>query len=118
VTDHDVTAVDLAGIDRSGSDGAVWSLPHDGDLDANLVKLGAGAGIGAHRNDEVDVLLVGVAGEGVVTVDGAEHPLRVNTLLLVRKGTQRGIAAATGAELVYLSVHRARATGLQIRGPR
>ena len=28
---------DLGSVDLSGGSGAVWSLPHDGDLDANLV---------------------------------------------------------------------------------
>jgi len=52
--------VNLAGIDVGGADGAVWSLPHDGDLDANLVKLGPGGRIDEHRNDEVDVVYLTV----------------------------------------------------------
>jgi quercetin dioxygenase-like cupin family protein len=105
--------VDLDALDRRGSDGVVWSLPQDGDLNANLVKLGAGAQIAPHDNDEVDVLLVVVAGSGVAVLDGAEHVLRPNRLLLLRKGTRRSLAAAPDAELIYLTVHRARA-GLRI----
>ena len=41
----------------SGSGGAVWSLPHGGDLNANLVRLDASGRIGEHINDDVDVLL-------------------------------------------------------------
>ena len=108
--------VDLDALDRRGSDGVVWSLPQDGDLNANLVKLGAGAQIPAHDNDDVDVLLVVVAGSGVAVLDGAEHVLRPNRLLLLRKGTRRSLAAAPDAELVYLTVHRAR-TGLRIGSP-
>ena len=105
--------VDLDGLDRRGPDGVVWSLPHGGDLDANLVKLRPGAKIAPHDNDEVDVLIVVVAGSGVAVIDGAEHVLRAGRLLLVRKGTRRSLAAAPGEELVYLTVHRARA-GLRI----
>jgi quercetin dioxygenase-like cupin family protein len=109
VTDQPTGDVaDLDALDLTGSDGAVWSLPHGGDLDANLVKLGAGRSVGDHRNDEVDVLLVGVGGTGVVVVDGAEHPLRPHRLVLVRKGARRHIAASPDDDLVYLSVHRAR----------
>jgi hypothetical protein len=56
--------VNLAAIDVGGADGAVWSLPHDGDLDANLVKLGPSGRIPEHGNDEVDVVILVVSGLG------------------------------------------------------
>lgn len=37
--------VDLGATDTRGRDGVVWSLPHGGDLDANLVRLGGGGGM-------------------------------------------------------------------------
>ena len=104
--------VALDRVDRSGGAGAVWSLPHGGDLDANLVRLGPGEGIGAHVNSEVDVLVVGVGGSGTVDIDGATHELRPSVVVLVPKATSRSITAV-GGELLYLSVHRARG-GLQI----
>ena len=105
--------VDLDRVDRSGGAGALWSLPHGGDLDANLVRLAPGEAIGAHVNNEVDVLVVGVAGSGTVDIDGATHDLRPSVVVLVPKGLRRGITAGD-VELRYLTVHRARA-GLQIR---
>ena len=48
----------------SGSGGAVWSLPHGGDLNANLVRLDASGRIGEHINDDVDVLLFVQSGGG------------------------------------------------------
>ena len=106
------TTVDLAGVDLSGADGAVWSLPHEGDLDANVVKLGPGGRIPDHRNDEVDVLIVVLGGSGDLVVDEETEPLRPHSLARIPKGTRRGLQA--GAEgLVYLTVHRARA-GLRL----
>jgi quercetin dioxygenase-like cupin family protein len=106
--------VALDAVDLTGADGAVWSLPHDGDLDANLVKLGPGGAMAAHRNAEVDVLVVVIAGEGTVSIDGHDIEVSQHHLVRIPKGTLRRVTAgATG--LVYLSVHRARA-GLGI-GP-
>lgn len=108
--------VDLAGLaQEERSRGAAWAL-RSPDLDANLVVFGAGEGVGAHVNAEVDVLLVGVAGEGVVEVDGRSHPLRAGQLLLVPKGARRATRAVAD-RFAYLSCHRRRA-GLLPSGPR
>src|SRR5581483_6316407 len=69
-----VPHVDLAAaLARSepGADGAVWSI-ETGDLDANLVRLGPGGAVSTHRNDEVDVLVVGIDGAGTLTVDDTD----------------------------------------------
>jgi mannose-6-phosphate isomerase-like protein (cupin superfamily) len=108
------TTLDLLSVDHHGPDGAVWSLPHGGDLDANLVHLAPGGAIGEHRNDDVDVVLVGIEGGGWVTIDEVQTSLRPGTLVAVPKGTTRTICSHAEVELVYLTVHRSRA-GLQIR---
>src|SRR5437879_3087195 len=105
--------VDLDQVAAAGTVGAAWSLPHGGDLDANVVRLDAAGGIGEHVNNEVDVLVVGVSGQGSVSVDGADHPLHALRAVLVPKGSNRSITAGDG-ELIYLTVHRSRG-GLQIR---
>ena len=64
--------VDLDQVAAAGTVGAAWSLPHGGDLDANVVRLDAAGGIGEHVNNEVDVLVVVVSGQGSVSVDGAQ----------------------------------------------
>lgn len=87
--------------------GAVWSLPHDGDLDANLVHLASGDAIAAHVNSEVDVFLVVQSGSGTLDVDGATHVLRPGVVALVPAGATRAIAAGE-AGMTYLSVHRHR----------
>ena len=90
-----------------GEGGAVWSLPHDGDLDANLVRLAADTAIAEHLNDEVDLLLVVREGDGELSVDGIRHRLTDSTVALVRRGARRSTRAG-GNGLVYLTVHKAR----------
>lgn len=99
--------------ESTGPGGAVWSIPHDGDLDANLVRLDPGQQIGEHVNAEVDVLVVVRGGAGEVVIDGVRHPIAAGDVALVRKGAQRGITAGVDG-LRYLSVHRRRA-GLDVR---
>ena len=96
---------------RAGSDGAVWSV-ETGDLDANLVRLGAGGSVAQHRNDEVDVLVLAVDGSGTVTVDGDDIPLRAHVVVCIPRGTTRAIRAGEDG-LAYVTVHRRRA-GLTI----
>ncbi len=97
--------VDLAVAEGSG--GAIWALPHGGDLDANLVRLDAGAGIDAHVNNDVDVMVIVQSGTAELTVEGQARQLGTDHLAVIPKGVLRSIVA--GAEGVsYLSIHRRR----------
>jgi quercetin dioxygenase-like cupin family protein len=111
----DVVVADLLAVERAGADGVVWSLPRGADLNANLVHLAPGGAIGSHTNDEVDVLLVGASGQGVVTVDGEQHEFRGGVIVAVPKHHVRSVAARDDHELLYVTVHVARA-GLQLSG--
>jgi quercetin dioxygenase-like cupin family protein len=64
--------VDLKGIAAPAGDrvGVIWTLDTSSDLNANLVRFGAGQGVEEHVNDEVEVIVVGVSGSGIVAVDG------------------------------------------------
>lgn len=95
------------GTERTGSGGAIWSLPHGGDLDANLVRLGPDGSIGEHVNGEVDVLIVVRTGTGAVAIDGMSSGLGPDHIALVPKGTSRSITAGPEG-ITYLSVHRRR----------
>jgi quercetin dioxygenase-like cupin family protein len=106
--------LDLSGTVRQDN-GAILSRETE-DLDLNLVRFAEGSGVAAHVNREVDVLLVAVAGEGVVTVDGARFSLASGTALLIPKGSERVIQSAPNGEFLYLSVHRRR--GGLMPGPR
>ena len=112
--------VDLATIVGTG-DGVHWTLATPGDLNANLVVLDPGHAIEAHTNNEVDVVMVVLAGTGHATVDGVERELRPDVLLHIPRGTSRAVVA-DDAGMRYLTVHRRRGP-LQIgtstgQGPR
>lgn len=108
-------AVDLAAIAGSAAGrGPAWTLRSD-DLDINLLVFGLGEGIDEHLNDELDVLLVGIAGAGVVTIDGQPHPLAAGQAVLVPKGARRSIRAYA-ERFAYLTCHRRRAGLLPTRG--
>ena len=104
----DVGAVDLVALARAWTaEGAAWTRQSD-DLNVNLLVFGAGGGVGEHVNAEVDVLVVGVAGEWVVEVDGRPWALRAGQALIVPKGSCRAIRAISDG-FAYLSGHRRRA---------
>jgi quercetin dioxygenase-like cupin family protein len=111
--EESVTLIDLGSVPTGGVDGAIWSLPHGGDLDGNLVRLGPGGVIGEHVNDEVDVLVYVQSGSGELVVDGEVHALAGEHLALVARGRRRSIRAGTRG-LVYLSIHRRR-NGLAVQ---
>jgi quercetin dioxygenase-like cupin family protein len=87
--------------------GPLWSYAGD-DLNVNLVAWPAGAGVSEHVNREVEVLLVGVEGNGVVTVSGEERTLHPGEILVIPRGTPRAIVSQS-PRFAYLSVHRRRA---------
>ena len=99
-------AVDVAAIAKGSSEVVPWST-RSADLNVNLLHWVAGEGVAAHINAEVDVLLVGVAGEGEVSVDSERYLLRPGCVILVPKGRERS-TLATSEHFSYLSCHRAR----------
>jgi mannose-6-phosphate isomerase-like protein (cupin superfamily) len=104
-------AVDLAVVGRNaaatGAAGAVWSLPHGGDLDANLVRIPADGAIAEHVEGVLDVLVVVREGSGSLTVDGHPVALGADVTVLVPRGARRAVAAGPEG-LSYLTVHRRR----------
>jgi quercetin dioxygenase-like cupin family protein len=90
-----------------GSSGAVWSLPHGGDLDANLVSFDAKQGVDEHVNDDVDVLMVVLSGGGELRIGSVVSSLGPNHVALIPKGFARSITAGS-AGISYMSVHRQR----------
>jgi quercetin dioxygenase-like cupin family protein len=98
----------------AGRAGVVWALQGSSELNANLVCFGVGDGVGDHVNEEVDVIVVGVAGSGSVKVDGRELPVSEGTMIFIPRGTRRSTRATSG-DFAYLSVHPRRGP-LQIGG--
>jgi quercetin dioxygenase-like cupin family protein len=87
--------------------GVIWTLDTSSDLNANLVRFGTGQGVGEHVNNEVEVIVVGVSGSGIVTVDQKEHALSAGMLVFIPKGARRA-TASTSEDFAYLSVHHRR----------
>jgi len=85
----------------------IWTLQESADLNANLVRFDAGGGVGEHTNDEVDVLFIGVAGSGSVSVNGEEHHMSAGRLVFAPRGAPRSTGALSEG-FAYLTVHRRR----------
>ena len=101
-----------ADLDVAGN-GILWATASD-DLNATLLSWPAGEGVDPHRNAERDVLLVVVAGDGVLEVDGEPTALEAHAAVIIPRGTTRSITAGSGG-LRYLSVHLRRNGLVQIR---
>jgi mannose-6-phosphate isomerase-like protein (cupin superfamily) len=102
----DAVVVDLAAVAAAGSHGPAWTNRSD-DLDVNLLVFAEGEGVAEHVNDQVDVLLIGMTGNGVVTIDGRQHELGAGTAVVVPKGASRGTRSLT-ERFAYLTCHRRR----------
>lgn len=104
---EDVQGADLRAVAAAtGVRGPAWRLT-DADLNANLLVFDTGQGIEPHVNDAVDVLIVGIAGSGTVTIDGNAYPLSAGRIVLAPKGSERSLRAESD-RFAYLTVHRAR----------
>ncbi|WP_273842786.1 cupin domain-containing protein [Rubrobacter calidifluminis] len=99
-----VVSEDLGRVAGSGV-GTVWKLEGSEDLNANLVRLPGGGGIGEHVNGEVDVLVIGVFGSGTVEVEGERCEIGPGRFVFVPKGARRSFEARPEG-VSYLSVHR------------
>ena len=77
------------------------------DLNATLLAWPAGHCVEEHVNAEVDVLLIVLAGDGVVTIGDRRLPLTRGAAVLIEKGIARSVRAGeTGIR--QLSVHNRR----------
>lgn len=100
----------------ASSDTAVlWKLAESGrQLDANVVRLTPGRHVAPHAEPDLDVLVLVVAGDGVLGAGPGDEAqsLTTGSLLWLPHGSTRSITAGDNG-LAYLTVHRRRA-GLQI----
>ena len=98
----------MEGVDLLGPEGTgpLWGTASD-DLNATLLVWPADHVVAEHVNPELDVLLVALEGDAVVTIDAEESRLAAGQALLVPKGAARAIRAGA-AGVRYLSVHRRR----------
>jgi quercetin dioxygenase-like cupin family protein len=94
--------------------GAQWSLRGDRELEVNLVHIPAGESIADHVGS-VDVVVVGVAGQGTVTIGVVAYEMDAGLLIFVPSGSTRSLRAGSSG-LTYLTIHRRRDKGLTM-GP-
>lgn len=99
--------VDVAAALRDARyDGAIWSLNCE-QLNVNLMRLSAGAGVPEHMNGELDVLLVVFEGAGELVVDGEACALGPGVVVVVPRGARRAIRCLRGP-LAFVTCHRQR----------
>jgi quercetin dioxygenase-like cupin family protein len=96
--------------------GAQWSLSGERELEANVVHIPPGDGIGDHASG-LDVVIVGIAGEGTVTAGAEAWRLQAGVLIFVPRSLVRAIRSG-GSGLTYLTIHRRRDDGLAVGGAR
>ncbi|MFJ6052835.1 AraC family ligand binding domain-containing protein [Streptomyces sp. NPDC092307] len=86
----------------------VWTLEHPGrDLDAKVVRLGAGAVTGEGGGTTVGLLLVVVAGSGEVRTPGRTVALAPGSAAWLPTGTPHSVRAGDNG-LTYTQAHRRR----------
>ncbi|MFE9773270.1 cupin domain-containing protein [Streptomyces sp. NPDC005931] len=94
--------------------GALWRLEEPGrQLDANVVRIPPGRRVDTHREPDLDVVLLVLAGHGTLTAPDGTHPLHRGSLTWLPHGSTRGLAAGDDG-MTYLTVHRRR-PGLRIQ---
>jgi quercetin dioxygenase-like cupin family protein len=91
----------------SSGPGPAWTAT-SADLNVNLISFPDGQGVSAHVNNEVDVLIVVVKGEGVIEIDDVHQSLRAGQVCLIPKGVKRAIRSSS-PQFAYLTCHRRRA---------
>lgn len=103
----------LAG-EMPGSPGALWKLAEPGrQLDANLVHLPPGQHVGTHAEPDLDVLLLVVAGDGILGTTGHALQLAKGTIAWLPRGSARSLAAGDDG-ISYLTVHQRR-PGMRVK---
>ncbi|MFF4367118.1 hypothetical protein [Streptomyces sp. NPDC001594] len=107
-TPQTATVAGLLAAAAEGQGGALWRLRGAGrQLDANLVRHLPGTGGAPSTENAVDVVMVVVAGTGVLTLDGEQSHLSPGFLGLLPRGAVRALLAGPQG-LVVLTVHRRR----------
>ena len=106
--DAEVGVVDLAARAQVSSEhGVLWTCQST-DLNLNLLAVLANTPMPEHVNNDVDVLVVGVEGEGSVVINGNVYAVQRGQAIVIPKGVRRSIRCDHG-RFVYLTCHRRRA---------
>ncbi|HWA83695.1 MAG TPA: cupin domain-containing protein [Fimbriimonadaceae bacterium] len=77
------------------------------DINLTIVAWPEHFSVPPHVNTEVDVVTIVLSGIGKATVDGKEIDLRLGSVLVVPKGSERSIKSLS-VDFRYVSVHKRR----------
>lgn len=76
----------------------VGAAGEKGDFTAGVAELEPGSWLGRHRHDPAELYFV-LRGEGVLVVDGVEHPVSGGTAASIPGGAEHGIRNSGAATL-------------------
>lgn len=74
----------------------------------NVVVITNETPIEGHRNNEVDVVVIGVDGTGTVQIDQQDIHVKPRSAVVIPKGTWRSIRS-DASRFAYMTIHRRRA---------
>jgi mannose-6-phosphate isomerase-like protein (cupin superfamily) len=102
----EATQIDLIALAATDQTGPLWGHETE-DLDCTFLTWNGGHQIPPHVNDEVDVVMIVLAGQGEATVAGTIYPLSQGQTLVIPKSLERSITALS-ERFSYLNVHKRR----------
>lgn len=108
------SAIHLIGLAAGGANGPLWGTETQ-DLDCTFLVWHQGEGVPEHVNSEVDVAMIVLSGSASVCIEGQASELGEGMVVVIPKGTSRGIQAGA-AGVAYVNVHRRR-RGLTMSDP-
>lgn len=86
--------------------GPQWGAESD-DLDATVLSWQHGRGVAWSVNNELDVVMVVLEGEGEARIESEVVYLKPGVALLIPKGARRSVITSS-ERLTYINIHRRR----------
>lgn len=77
------------------------------DLDITVLAWPEHYSIESHVNSEVDVVMIVISGCGIAIVDGERYEMRLGSMLIIKKGSERSIESRS-VDFRYINVHKRR----------
>lgn len=102
---QEMKATVLDGYEGNGP-GAAAGLQTE-DLNLTVVAWPEHFSVDPHVNAEVDVVSIVLSGAGEAVIDGVTHSMRLGTILVIPKGSERSIRSLS-VDFRYVNVHKRR----------
>jgi mannose-6-phosphate isomerase-like protein (cupin superfamily) len=101
-----VVQIDLDELAQGSGTGPVFGHETE-DLDLTLLRWKEGHRIETHSNDEVDVVMIVLEGEGRIIVNGETYDLEPGRAVIIPKGAMREVQSQSDG-FAYLNIHKRR----------